>query len=130
MYREFANIHDVENLPKRTLEVECRLTSDHITLETVDIIDRFRPFGIGNRKPLFLLEDETILDVSPLGKDGKHLQLKLASMPGQKLIIWSPSDIFRSHLSLGNIISLIVELDRNEWNGKESVSVVVKDILI
>ena len=33
-------------------------------------------------------------------------------------------------LQPGNIISLIVELDRNVWNGKESVSVVVKEVVL
>ncbi|MFZ2255318.1 MAG: hypothetical protein WAW30_01230 [Patescibacteria group bacterium] len=39
------------------------------TLENLDIIDSYRPFGIGNRKPLFLLQDETILEAKPLGKE-------------------------------------------------------------
>jgi len=33
-------------------------------------------------------------------------------------------------LSPGDIASLIVELDRNVWNGKESVSVIVKDMVL
>lgn len=130
LYRAFANIHDINNLPKRTLEVECRLHDEDITLETVDIIDRFRPFGIGNRKPLFLLQNETLVDVSPLGKDGRHLQLHITSMPWQKLVIWNPSELVRSHLITGNILSFIIELDRNEWNGKQSVNVVIKDIAV
>ena len=127
----FAAIHDVGDLPKKTIEVECRLdATSELTLENVVIIDRFRPFGIGNRKPLFLLEDETILEASPLGKEGKHLQLRIASTPSIKFLLWSPSEEFKSSLQPWNIVSLIIELDRNEWNGKESVSVVVKDIIV
>jgi len=131
MYQKFSDIHDVNNLPKRKIEVECRIKNiHHISLETLDTIDLFRPFGIGNRKPLFLLEDETINDISPLGKDGKHLQLRLQSIPHVKCIMWNPSEELRNHLQNGNIVSLIVELDRNEWNGKQSVSILIKDICI
>lgn len=130
MYREFAKIHDTENLPKRTLSVEGRISPSEVTLESVDIIDRFRPFGIGNPKPLFLLEDATITRTLPLGKDGRHIQIYTAELWETKLIMWQPSDTLLTHLTPGNIVSLIIELDRNEWNGRESVSVVVKDIRI
>ena len=73
--------------------------------------------------------DQTILECSPLGKEGKHLQLRLASNPNVKLIVWNPPESMRNMLIAGNIVSLIIELDRNVWNGKESVSVVVKDIV-
>ncbi len=154
LFEKFAAIHDVENLPKKTIDVECILDAQtDLTLENITIIDRFRPFGIGNRKPLFLLQDETILECSPLGREGKHLQLRLASNPDIKLVAWwwgkewkvksekwrvensSPEWQMRTTpdyidlLQPGNIISLIVELDRNVWNGKESVSVVVKDVV-
>ncbi len=158
MYHEFSLIHDIENLPTKTIDVECILdAATGLTLENVATIDRFRPFGIGNRKPLFLLQDETILECGPLGKEDKHLQLRLASNPGIKLVAWwwgkewrvksekwkvwsTSSDSQEKNdevntpdyidlLQPGNIISLIVELDRNVWNGKESVSVVVKDVV-
>lgn len=63
-------MHDIENLPKRIMDVECIINPTiDFTLENLNIIDSYRPFGIGNRKPLFLLQDETILEVKPLGKE-------------------------------------------------------------
>ncbi|MFZ2337565.1 MAG: hypothetical protein WAW59_05215 [Patescibacteria group bacterium] len=63
-------MHDVHNLPKRVMDVECIMSpATDFTLENLDIIDSYRPFGIGNRKPLFLLQDETILEAKPLGKE-------------------------------------------------------------
>ncbi len=179
MYQKFSEIHDIENLPKKTMEVECILDPEtDFTLENIAIIDRFRPFGIGNRKPLFLLQDQTILECTPLGKEGKHLQIRLGSNTKVKLVAWGwgkaneewrmkneewktiqpsweralenttrkvalgfPSwgvptkgggvevPDYANLLQPGNIVSLIVELDRNEWNGRESVSVVVKELV-
>ena len=70
LLEKFSTMHDVHNLPKRVMDIECVLnpTTD-FTLENLDVIDSFRPFGIGNRKPLFLLQEETILEAKPLGKE-------------------------------------------------------------
>ena len=57
--------------------------------ESLDVIDRFRPFGIANRKPLFLLEDVTIIEAKPLGKGGKHLALKCQENSEVKMILWN-----------------------------------------
>jgi single-stranded-DNA-specific exonuclease len=166
LYQKMWEFHDVANLPKKTINIECILDmSKDITLENISIIDRFRPFGIGNAKPLFLLKDETILECAPLGKEWKHLQLRLASNPRIKLVAWGWGEEWRmrneewgiekkvsplskgvggissnpnipilpdytSLLQPGNIVSFIVELEKNEWNGKESVSIVVKELII
>lgn len=82
LLEKFATMHDVSNLPKRTMSIECILDpASDLTIKSLDIIDRYRPFGIGNRKPLFLLQDETILEAKPLGKEGRHLELRLTSAP-------------------------------------------------
>lgn len=89
LLEKFATLHDVKNIPKRILEVECILDPHtDLTLENIDIIDSFRPFGIGNRKPLFLLQDEVVEEVRLLGKEGKHLEIRLSSNPTIKLVAW------------------------------------------
>lgn len=99
-----------------------------MTRETLDVISRFRPFGIENRKPLFLLEDITIIEVKPLGKEGKHLALKCQENSEVKMILWNAGE-YTSLLTVGNIVSLIVELEQNEWNGKVSVQAMIRDIV-
>lgn len=70
LLEKFATMHDVHNLPKRVMDIECVLDPvTDFTLENLDVIDSYRPFGIGNRKPLFLLQNETILEIKPLGKE-------------------------------------------------------------
>ncbi len=70
LLEKFSTIHDIDNLPKRVMNIECILDpSRDFTLDNLDIIDTYRPFGIGNRKPIFLLQDETILETKPLGKE-------------------------------------------------------------
>lgn len=67
LIEQFTKMHDVYNLPKRTLSIECILDmKTDLTLATTYVIDSFRPFGIGNTKPTFLLENETICNIREL----------------------------------------------------------------
>jgi len=127
--RIFHEKYGKKELPKKTIIVESILHPKDLTLASVDALSRFRPFGIGNPKPLWLLKDVTILSTQPLGQEGKHLSIYIAEKPEIKLILWN-ADKATSHLTPGNIISLIVELDENEWHGKKSVQVLVRNIVI
>jgi single-stranded-DNA-specific exonuclease len=130
LLEKFATLHDIEDLPKRVLDIECALdiTRD-ITIANLDTIDRFRPFGIGNRKPLFLLENVTIASTRQLGAEGKHLAITLTENPTLKLLLWNATDRL-AHFAVGNVVSLVVDLDRNEWKNTVSVQVVVRDIVV
>jgi single-stranded-DNA-specific exonuclease len=125
----FKNYHDIENLPKQTLNIECILPIELLKTSTLDIINQFRPFGIGNRKPLFILENLTVKECRFLGQEEKHLALTFLEIPSVKCIMWKSGDK-KHYFTPGNIISPIVELEANEWQGKITLNVIIKDILL
>ncbi len=129
MWKQIATIHDIHALPHKTLNIECPLPHEAINIETLEHIDAFRPFGIGNPKPLFVLENITIANTKPLWQEEKHLSISIAENPSLKLVLWNASDK-KTHLSPGNVVSLIIEIDRNEWKWKISVQIIVRDIII
>jgi single-stranded-DNA-specific exonuclease len=129
MYQAISRIHDTTNLPKKILNIECILPVSQITVDTLNEIDRFRPYGIGNPRPLWMIENVTIAYTKPLGQEEKHLSISISEKPELKLLLWNAADK-KPHLGVGNIVSLIVEIDRNEWKGKVSVQVVVRDIVM
>ena len=129
MWQAISRAHDVANLPKKILNIECALPHHEISVSTLVSIDRFRPYGIGNPRPLWLLENVTIANTKPLGQEEKHLSISIAEKPELKLLLWNAADK-KPHLGVGTIVSLIIEIDRNEWKGKVSVQVVVRDIVV
>jgi single-stranded-DNA-specific exonuclease len=129
MYQAISRIHDTANLPKKILNIECILPVSQITVDTLNEIDRFRPYGIGNPRPLWMIENVTIASTKPLGQEEKHLSISISEKPELKLLLWNAADK-KPHLGVGNIVSLIVEIDRNEWKGKVSVQAVVRDIVV
>ncbi len=129
IWKQIALVHDIANLPKKILSVECTLSPDEITTTTLEDIDHFRPFGIGNPKPLFLLENVTIASTKPLGQEERHLSITLSENPALKLLLWNASDK-KAHLMPWNIVSLVIEIDRNEWKWRVSVQIIIRDIII
>lgn len=67
--QKFREKYGDASLPQKTIEVECRMFPEEMSLQSLDIIDNFKPFGIGNRKPLFLARDITIIESKLLGKE-------------------------------------------------------------
>lgn len=122
----FREKYDTAKLPEKTLSVECVLDPRQATLETLNIIHSFRPFGIGNPKPLWLLQDVTVASVKYLGSEQKHLSLTLAENPSLRLLFWNSAEK-KNLLEVGNIVSLVIELEENEWNGKKSVQGIVRE---
>ena len=129
MYQQIAKIHDIGNLPKKVLTVECILPYTDINTTTLEAIDQFRPFGIGNPKPLFILENVTIASLKWLGQEEKHLSIGILEDKNIRLLMWNASDK-KAHLAPGNIISLIVEIDRNEYKWNVNVQCIIRDLII
>ncbi len=129
IWKQIACVHDIQNLPNKILPIECPLPPTDITIKTLEAIDHFRPFGIGNPKPLFILENITIATSNPLWQEGKHLSITISENPSLKFLLWNASDK-KAHLIPGNILSLIIEIDRNEWKWKVSVQIIVRDIIV
>ena len=124
----FAKRYNLWEIPEKTLKVESILDPKLANLDTLRIIDTFKPFGIGNPKPLWMLENVTITEQRTLGAEGKHISLRIAENPELKLILWNAEER-KSILMVGNIVSLIVELEENIWNGKSSVQGMIREVV-
>lgn len=124
--KKFQEKYSLKNLPEKIIRVEASIPPTRANLETLSVIEKFEPFGIGNPKPLWLFENITLTEVKPLGKEWKHLTLKCKENPNLKMILWNAEKI---SLCAWDITSLIVELSWNEWNGNISVQGIVKYII-
>ena len=68
---------NVKGLEKtESLKIDCEVTADEISVESVAQINYLAPFGNGNPNPLFMIKNVQIAGVYPVS-DGKHLRLKV-----------------------------------------------------
>ncbi|PIR59437.1 MAG: single-stranded-DNA-specific exonuclease RecJ [Candidatus Pacebacteria bacterium CG10_big_fil_rev_8_21_14_0_10_56_10] len=112
--------------------IDCRLPPELVGLELVGELERLEPHGSGNPRPTFLLEGWRLDQFSTVGKENSHLKLRL-SRGGQRVtgmgwrlarlsgLLTAPGDV-PGHPQL----DLVVELERNHWNGRTSLQLVVR----
>ena len=100
-----------------------------ITLGLMRRLARLAPFGHGNRRPLFVCRSVSV--VSPprrVGKTSQHLQMQVRQADQCMKCIASARAILPEKLPPGTVIDMAVEPCLNEYNGRTSVELEVKDL--
>lgn len=103
------------------------LPLDQVNLKTAQDVQLLAPFGIGNPKPQFLLEDLKVLSAKGVGSDGAHLKLTVAKDNAvREGIAFSQGSLADS---LSDFLRLVAAVDENHFNGKTTAQLIVKTIL-
>ena len=121
---------DLADRPMRaTLKADAEITMNEVGLPLLNELCRLAPFGRGNPTPTIVLRDLTLLTARAVGKTGDHLQLQLDDGRGRfvKAIAFGCGDL-ATRLRGGDTLDLAAALSRNEWNGRVSCELEVKDI--
>jgi single-stranded-DNA-specific exonuclease len=114
-----------------TIDVTINITD--VTDDLFYQLEELKPFGTGNRQPVFCSYQVRILEAKALGKDNNHLRLSiqtpegthlsaigfnLAQTPAAQTLINTPSP----HADIAYTI------DENIWNGRRSLQLKLKDV--
>ncbi|MEL7239339.1 MAG: DHHA1 domain-containing protein, partial [Planctomycetota bacterium] len=112
-----------------SLRIDAAIDLASVDENLVRTLDRLGPFGIGNPKPLLALHDLTVLTARPVGKTGDHLKLQLDAGGRRTMsaIAFGCGDLAHQ-LRGGDTIDIAAQPQLNEWNGRVSVELLVKDI--
>ena len=124
-----SQVNDEMLIPQ--LKLECNADLPQITEALVGELQRLGPFGHGNRRPMLCLES-AIVAAAPrrVGKTGDHLQLTVKQNRQTIRCIAFGAGEMIDKLSPGAGIRLAVEPSINEFNGRRSVELEVKDFQI
>ncbi len=117
------------DLFNRELFIDLELDFKYITLDFFEKINELSPFGMGNPQPVFMTKNVSVLRVNRVGKDSSHMQLLL-----EKDGAIFKGILFRANQDLNikqnDSIDVAYAIDKNEWNGKVSIELRVKDIAL
>jgi single-stranded-DNA-specific exonuclease len=112
------------------LKLDGVLTAGALTPALFDEIARAGPFGAGNAEPLFVLPAHILMSVEEVGTG--HLRLRLKAPDGSAVTAMA----FRAsgqplgellHAQRGKTVHLAGCLQRDEWNGRVTVSLRILD---
>jgi len=115
---------------QKELQIDSSLLPGEVTGRFLDVLRQFGPFGQGNREPLFFSANMRLSGLPRLLK-GKHVKFAVKDVSGRILdvIAFGREDIYRE-LERGSrrMFSMVYALDENEWNGRKSMQLKLKDM--
>ncbi|MGM8214217.1 single-stranded-DNA-specific exonuclease RecJ [Bacillaceae bacterium W0354] len=110
------------------IDIEDDLEVEDLTLQLPEQIQLLAPFGMGNPKPIFKINNVTIQEIRKIGAKQNHLKM-LAEKANSKFdIIGFQLGELAKQLAVKSTADLVGELEINEWNGMKKLQVVLKDI--
>ena len=116
-------------MPQYELHADAPVRPEELTIENIKGLDALEPYGAGNEKPLFYIENAVITGITPLS-NGAHskLKIKLGYVKADALYFRkSPNELT---VQTGDTCDMIVALGINEFNGNTSVSIYITDLRV
>jgi single-stranded-DNA-specific exonuclease len=123
-----ADLAELELTP--VLEIDGAVSLTDFTFEIIEQILKLAPFGEGNRKPLFLVQNLQIVAFDVLGEQGKHLRLLVKNSEPRlfKMMLFNEAEQWLEKIRNGDMIDAVCEVGINEWNGNREAEFKVKDM--
>jgi single-stranded-DNA-specific exonuclease len=130
-FEEYVRTHLTKELALPEIEVDARLDLQAITRKFFDVLKQFAPFGPGNMSPVF--ETDNVVDAGKAKIVGNnHLKLEVfqrdvRSEPISSIAFQQGEENF-AYIRDGNPFNICYHIEENEWNGKKSFQLNIKDI--
>lgn len=112
----------------KNLNIDLLVGSESINRELISELDKLKPFGYGNSKPLIALTNLIVLKKSIMGKLGNHMKL-VCKGDGIDLItlVFFNCNGDSEEIDVNDIIDVVGDVGINSWNGHEDVQFLVKE---
>lgn len=119
-----------DELLEKKLKIDMEVGFSDITYSLCNKLKDFEPFGMGNPAPTFCSKNVEVLEVRGVGKDGKHLKLKLKQDEYILDAIFFGGGESYPDLKIGEKIDTAYNVEENVWNSHTSLQLKIRDIMI
>ncbi len=127
---ELAKAQIDAHLLNPALVLDCLIPPKLLTSDLSQLLTRFEPFGSGNPEPVVGLQKVQLVDARTMGKTNKHLKLQISHPEWPKpltAIAWNKASWLES-LPLGAFVDVAGMIEINEWQGRKTLQLKLKDI--
>lgn len=109
------------------IDIDAPLDISLPLLEVAGQLDLLEPFGAGNAKPIFLMENVTLSSIRT-SKDQKHLFLRLFKNGAAVDCVAFGKGSLSESLSRGDVLDVVGELHINTYGGVPTPQIIMQDI--
>jgi single-stranded-DNA-specific exonuclease len=125
-----ANNMELEEIDDETVMVDAELPLSFMNPDILNVIDRFEPYGEGNKALNFLARNARLESIMLMGKnEAKHVKLSL-DMGKHKwpAVYWQAADKVKRDFDLEDQVDLCFKITRNWYNGNETPQLIINDL--
>ncbi len=132
-FRESFNAIAREELTRNELqpeiEIDAELNFDEINNVFINILTFFEPYGPGNAVPVFVTRNVQVVGAVRNAKSDTHI-FKVRDPESKKIFdaIFFLSKDYKDEIKTGNHIDICYSVEKNLWNGRESIKLRVRDL--
>ncbi len=123
----FESLDEYELIPE--ISVDCEIDANDISLKTAKELKSLEPFGVGNPSPQFIFKDGIVKDYRKIGKEKNHIKMLLKKADKEIDTVGFNFGDYAEVLNYDDKIDLVVSLDINEYMGKVTPQLLIKDIV-
>ena len=99
-----------------------------ITMEQAEDLSKLEPYGIANPMPTFALKGAVVSDIASL--TGKHTRFTLRVGDQIFTALWFSRERTSIDLYVGDVVDVAFQMSINDFRGRKSVQLIVKDIVL
>jgi len=112
---------------RQTLSADMEVSLEELNFKVLENLAYLEPTGYGNPEAVFVSRDVKVKSSRTVGADAKHLKLTLEDERGA---IFDSIGFRMGHLrdSLPARVDVLYHFEANEWNGKRSLQLNLKDV--
>lgn len=114
---------------KQQLHIDDCLSIHELTEQLVHEIEQFAPFGVGNERPIFYVEGVPE-QIRQIGQNERHLKLQFKTDDRIVEAIGFQFGHVAPYIAKDSTVSLVGELQINEWNGRTTVQINIFDLAV
>ena len=109
---------------------DLKIRPADVTVSLAEALAKMEPFGEGNPKPRFLLQDVYVSRPAYMGENSTHVRFQaVRDGQGAPCVFFRRAQEFRQKLEGSDPVSLIGTISAQVWNGRKRVQMIVEEIL-
>lgn len=112
--------------------IDAQLDAKDLDFNLVEDLEKLKPFGEGNREPVFLLKNMTVREKKIVGNGNKHVKLFLTPEDQPKVFEAISFNSYDKYIDVteGNQVDILCSVQKDEWNGNSKIQLTLIDLKV
>ena len=125
-FEEFKQNNDL----KTNKNIDIVTSLEDISYQFLNSLDALKPYGMDFEKPTVLIENAMVLNKTHFGSEKQYLRLTIADEVGNLDCITFKDSVTFDKVEKNDIIDLLCNIDKNNFNGRTKLQAHIIDIHI